>query len=98
MSTFLQKLFILCNFFSILTFGQVQYSYWNIEYAYEKLGKNRTNSGFNGYSKIAQQIQKCVKACAKHIWKISIDSQGRSKVQKIWIYMVTILTVVTCLR
>ena len=98
MSTFFKNFLYYVNFFSIITFDQVPYSYWNIEYAYEKLGKNRTNSGFNGYSKIAQQIQKCVKACAKHIWEISIDSQGRSKVQKIWIYMVTILTVVTCLR
>ena len=62
---------------------QVQYSNWNITYAYEQLGKDRTNNliysnGLKGYSKIGKQIRKCGKACAKHICEISLDSQGRS--------------------
>ena len=32
-----------------LPFKQMQYSNWNIAYAYDQLGKNTTNSGSKGY-------------------------------------------------
>ena len=49
----------------------MQCSNWNIAYAYDQLGNSKIISGTKGYSKIAQQIQKCGKASAKHIWEIS---------------------------
>ena len=47
-----------------------------------------------GYSKIAQQIQKCGKASAKHIWEISQARHFGGKAKKIWVCIVTILKIV----
>ena len=37
-----------------------------------------------GYSKIAQQIRKCEKAYAKHIWEISQARHLGGKAKKNW--------------
>ena len=47
-----------------------------------------------GYSKIAQQIQKCGKASAKHIWEISQARHFGGKAKKFWVCIVTILKIV----
>ena len=47
----------------------MQYSNWNISFPYDQLGNNKIIRSTNGYNKIAQQIPKCEKASAKHIWK-----------------------------
>ena len=44
-----------------------------------ELSKNRTISGSKGYNKMAQQIQKWGKACAKHLRETSQAKQFGSK-------------------
>ena len=44
---------------------QVQYSNWNIAYAYDQLGNNKIISSTKGYSKIAHQIKKMWKSFCK---------------------------------
>ena len=42
-----------------LPIHQMQYSNWNIAYAYDQLGNSKIISSTQGYNKIAQQIRKC---------------------------------------
>ena len=72
---------------------QVQYSNWNISYAYDQLSNSKTISTM-GYSKIAHQIQKCGKASAKHIWEINQARYFGGKAKKFWVCIVTILKIV----
>ena len=48
------------------------WSNWNIAYTYDQLGKSKALKESMGYNKIAQQIKKFGKTCAKHISKFNL--------------------------